>query len=166
MYILQSNTRTTETSRFAALLLFFFLRESTNPRKLQHYRSKFAQPGLPIVTPCLALPHFLRCSSCKKASFRAEFPPPPPPLSLYLSLPFYSLDESQSGAVLPSCARTFKWRASTLKKAVPQPFVWRCECGSRKNARQLCAILRKAGDCLSDERNYMRKNKKTKEDRV
>lgn len=86
--------------------------------------------------------------------------------SFSLSLPLYSLNESRSGAVLSSCARTFKWRASTLKKAVPQPFglAMRTWVGEKRAAAMHNFTESRAGDCLGDERNRVRK--KTKEERV
>lgn len=105
---------------------FFFLRarESTYPRKLQHYRPKFAQPAFADCHPLAS--RFRVFFNVRVAKSELSRPSP--------SLPFHSLDESRSGAALPSCARTFKWRASTLKKAVPQPFVWRCERGKTRGS--------------------------------
>ena len=76
VYILQSNTRAKNDT--FCWISFFFCASRRTLRKLQHYRPKFTQPGLPIVTPCVSA--FSSMFESQKASFRAES------LSLSLSL--------------------------------------------------------------------------------
>ena len=86
LYIYYKVIHARKTTHFAEFL-FFFCASRRTLRKLQHYRPKFTQPGLPIVTPCVSA--FSSMFESQKASFRAESLSLSFSLSpLSLSLPF------------------------------------------------------------------------------